>query len=73
MEPAAGIEEATGVEVSTALPVGGNPNRIGWASRDENLGALEASRLKLMADPKYKDRVAQAAENFIAGSVHDEI
>jgi len=67
------IKDKTGVEVSTAIPVGGNPNRIGWAARYDNLGALEAMQMKLMADPKYMELVAKGAENFIAGTVHDEI
>jgi hypothetical protein len=28
---------------------------------------------KLMSDPKYMEMVAKAADNFIAGSVNDEI
>jgi hypothetical protein len=55
------------------VPIGGIPNRIGWASRYDNLAALEATLNKLMADPKYMELVAKGAENFIAGSVHDEI
>jgi hypothetical protein len=72
-EVAAYIKATTGTEVSVALPIGGNPMRIGWASRYESLGAYEASMGKLMADPKYQEMVARAAEFFLPGSVHDEI
>lgn len=67
------VSKATGVDVSVAVPVGGNPNRIGFAARYENLGALEAAQLKLAADAHYTEMVSQGADNWIAGSVHDEI
>jgi hypothetical protein len=67
------IKDTTGVDVSVAVPVGGNPMRVGWAARYENLGAFEATMGKLMADPKYVELAAKGGDNFIAGSVHDEI
>jgi hypothetical protein len=72
-EIAAYIKDKTGTDVQVAIPIGGNPNRIGWSGRYENLGALETMQMKLMADPKYMELVAKGADNFIAGSVHDEI
>jgi hypothetical protein len=41
--------------------------------RYDNLGALEAAMGKWMANPKYMERVVKGGENFIAGSMHDEI
>ena len=70
---AAYINDTTGTEVGVAVPVGGNPMRVGWVARYESLGALEATMGKLMADPKYVDMAATGGGNFIAGSVHDEI
>jgi len=70
---AAYFKDTVGVEISVAMPVGGNPSRNGSATRYENLGALEATLGKLMADPKYMEMVAKGGENFIAGSMHDEI
>lgn len=70
---AAYVTDVTGVESSVAMPFGGNPMRIGWASRYDNLGAVEATLGKLLADAKYQEMVAKGGENFIAGSVHDEI
>jgi hypothetical protein len=72
-EVAACAKDVTGVDVSVAMPVGGNPMRIGWAARYDNLGAFEAAMGKLMADPKYLGLVAKAGENFMAGATHDEI
>jgi hypothetical protein len=70
---AAYVKDAIGVDVGVAMPYGGNPMRIGWSSRYENLGAYEAAMAKLLADPKYMEMTAKGSENFIAGSVHDEI
>lgn len=67
------IKKQTGVELRISIPVGGNPNRIRWSSDYENLAALEAQQGKLFADPKYMDMVAKGAENFIPGSINDEI
>jgi hypothetical protein len=67
------IKDKTGSTVKVAVPVGGNPNRVVWSLQYDNLGALEAQQTKLMADSKYMDMVARASDNFIAGSVHDEI
>jgi hypothetical protein len=34
------VKERTGVDVTIAMPIGGNPNRIGWAGRYENMELL---------------------------------
>jgi hypothetical protein len=70
---AAYIKDKLGLEVSVAMPVGGNPNRIGWSAQYADLAAMEATFAKLMADPKYLEMITKGAENFIAGSVHDAI
>ena len=67
------IKEKTGTTVKVAVPVGGNPNRIAWSVQYENLGELEVQLSTLMGDAKYMDLVAKSADNFIAGSIHDEI
>jgi hypothetical protein len=72
-EVVAYIKEKLGIEVHIAVPVGGNPNRIGFSVRYENLAALEATQVKLTSDPKYMELTAKGAENFVAGSFHDEI
>jgi len=70
---AAHVHEKHGVSLSITMPMAGNPNCIGWAARYENLTALEAKMAAITSDPQYKDMVAKGAENFIAGSIHDEI
>ena len=72
-ETAAYIKDKHGVDVQVGIPVGGNPNRVGWSVRYESLAALEVSQTKMLADQKYMDMVARGADNFIGGSVHDEI
>jgi len=61
------------VKVEIALPVGGNPHRIGWRSVHANLTALETFQTSVLADPKYIEIVSKGGNNFIAGSLHDEI
>jgi hypothetical protein len=72
-EVAAHIKAKTGLEVKIGMPIGGNPNRIGWFLQYENLAALEDTQAKLLADQKYMELIAKSADNFIAGSLHDEI
>ena len=72
-EMVAYLKDKMGIDVQIAVPVGGNPNRLGFAVRYENLGALEATQVKLASDPKYMELTVKGAENFVAGSFHDEI
>ncbi len=55
------------------MPVAGNPNRIGWAARYENLGAFETKMKAITSDPRYQEMAAKGSENFIAGTIHDEL
>jgi hypothetical protein len=71
-EVAGYVKDKAGVEIGVAMPIGGNPNRVGWAARHENLAAFEAMQTKLLADPKYLELIAKGADNFIAGSIHEE-
>jgi hypothetical protein len=72
-EVAALIKARTGLEVRVGTPIGGNPNRIAWYVQYESLAALEDTQAKLLADQKYMELIGKSAENFIAGSVHDDI
>jgi hypothetical protein len=67
------IKAKSGLEVKIAMPVGGNPNRISWYVQYESLAVLEDTQVRLMQDQKYMEMIARAADNFIAGSVQDEI
>lgn len=70
---AAYVKDKHGVDLSLAMPVAGNPSRIGWAARYENLAAFEAKMTAITSDPHYKELAAKGSDNFIAGTVHDEI
>jgi alcohol dehydrogenase class IV len=70
---AAYVKDKHGVELSIAMPVAGNPNRIGWAARYENLAAFEAKMTAITSDPRYQELAAKGSENFIAGTIHDEL
>jgi hypothetical protein len=67
------LKSAHGIDVSVAMPVGGNPHRVGWFSRYENLGAMEAKQAAYMSDPKFMEMLAKSADLFISGSVRDDI
>ena len=46
---------------------------VAWYVQYESLAALEDTQAKLLADQKYMELIGKSAENFIAGSVHDDI
>jgi alcohol dehydrogenase class IV len=70
---AAYLKDKHGLDLSIAMPVAGNPNRIGWAARYENLAALETKMAAVNQDARYRELAAVGSENFIAGSIQDEI
>jgi len=55
------------------MPIGGNPYRITWTSRYQNLGELEEKNLKMLADQKYIELLTVGNDIFIAGSAFDTI
>ncbi len=67
------IKNTFGLDVEVMLPIGGNPMRVGWASRYQDLGALDAMSAKMLGDKKYLEKVAKASDCFIAGSMMDSI
>lgn len=67
------IHSKYGVKLTVSMPIGGNPNRIGWSTSYENLADWEAFSANLMADPDYLAAVAANSATFIAGSVHDDL
>lgn len=72
-EISAYLKAKHGLNVEVSMPIGGNPNRIGWATTYDSLGAMESAMAKMMADSSYMEIVRKGAENFIAGSVRDQI
>ena len=73
IEIAAFLKKQFDIDVEVMMPVGGNPQRVAWATRYKDLGTLEATTSKMLADPAYMALVTKGAENFIAGSLHDSI
>jgi hypothetical protein len=67
------IKEAYGFDVEVLLPVGGNPQRIGWTSRHKDLAAFDEIGMRLIADQKYWEIVNKYTDCFAPGSVNDEI
>lgn len=72
-EISAYVEKQFGVSVEVMMPVGGNPNRIGWSAEYKNLGEAEELFDKMMADTNYGALVAKNAACFIEGSIEDRI
>jgi ketopantoate hydroxymethyltransferase len=67
------VQKNAGTRIDVMLPVGGNPQRIAWRAEYENLGAMEATQAKLLADPQYLEIVARGGPIFIPGSTNDSI
>ena len=72
-EVAAYAKSAVGVDIKISMPIGGNPNRIRWATQYENLAALEVVANKLLNDAKYMELIGKTKDVVIPGSVFDEI
>ena len=62
-----------GVELEVMMPIGGNPQRIGWATRYKDLAALDAVSASLLGDKKYWEMVGKVSDCFVAGSTQDSI
>lgn len=60
-------------DIELMRPIGGNPNRIAFVSRYENLTEFETTLTKSMADKGYMELLASAADLWIAGSLNDEV
>ena len=67
------IKKKTAKSVTLGMPVGGQSNRIGWFVEYENLAELEKFQGDLLRDSEYLAMTTKGADNFIAGSLHDDI
>ena len=67
------IKSKAGRDVSVGMPVGGDANRIGWFVQYEDLAALDKMQTQLLQDSEYLAIVTKGSENFVAGSLHDDI
>jgi len=66
------IKEKYGTTLELLMPVGGNPNRIAWQARYQNLGEWEALSAKIIADSEYMGMITKNSGTFLPGSIHDE-
>jgi hypothetical protein len=55
------------------MPIGGNPNRITWSGRVQNLAEFDEMQQKLAADERYMHHVASGNDFFLSGSVFDTL
>lgn len=67
------IKTRTGAEVSVALPVAGNPNRVSWTAHFDTLADFDRTMERLRSDAQYGELVAKGGMNFIPGTVFDEL
>jgi hypothetical protein len=67
------IKKKTGLTVTVGMPVGGQASRIGWFVEYENLAQLDETQTKLLQDAEYLALTTKGAENFVAGSLADNI
>jgi hypothetical protein len=67
------LKTAHGIDLEVMIPIGGNPNRIGWTTRYQDLAALDVMNTKMLTDKKYMELVSKNSDNFIPGSVHDSM
>jgi hypothetical protein len=71
---AALTEKITGVKIGVTMLVGGgNPFRIAWVGMEVDLGAFEATMVKMTSNSEYMKLVESSASFFLPGSAHDEL
>lgn len=67
------IKEKHGTTFEVLMPIGGNPARIAWHARFENLAQWETLTAKMLADKECMEIISKHADAFLPGSVHDSI
>ena len=67
------LKRSYDIDLEIQVPIGGNPNRIGWATRYTDLAAYDAATAQMTADKAYWEMVSKASDLFIAGSVEDTL
>ena len=72
-EISAYIKSHFGTELTVLTPIGGNPWRIAWSVRYQDLAALQATTNKMMADKGFLELINKNADCFLAGATHDAI
>jgi hypothetical protein len=67
------IKEKYGTTAEVLMPIGGNPQRIAWQVRYENLTQYEALATKLMTGKEYWELASKNSATFLPGSLHDDL
>jgi hypothetical protein len=67
------IKEKFGSEIRLSVPIGGNPNRIGFVVTYANLSEFDAMTTKLVADGEYMKLIVSNGHKFLPGSIFDEL
>jgi hypothetical protein len=67
------IKENYDTTLEVLMPIGGNPNRIGWHTRYDSLAQWEAATAKLLTDKVYVELLAKQSNTFLPGTVHDDL
>lgn len=67
------IKDAYQLPVEVLLPIGGNPQRIGWTTRHKDLAEYDNLNVRLIGDQKYWEIVNRYVDSFVPGSVDDAI
>lgn len=62
-----------GVDLEVLLPNGGNPWRIAWSARCEDLAALDHVNAKVLEDKHFWKIVGKSTDNFLSGSIRDSL
>ncbi|HWR88171.1 MAG TPA: hypothetical protein VN277_07120 [Acidiferrobacterales bacterium] len=67
------IKGAHKLDLQLIRPVGGNPSRVAWLGRYNDLAAYGEKMNALAADKRFAELSAKTADLWVPGSMHDDI
>ena len=67
------IERKHAISIVVSRPLAGNPTRIFWHARHDDLQAYERDHRTINTDGEFLQMLGEASHCFIAGTTHDEI
>ena len=65
------FEAAIGKQLIVCIQSGGLIGKISWHTDFENLGEIEAANKKLLADPKYLEKIRGVGDLFVEATTQD--
>lgn len=65
------LSKTHGADITAHRQIGGNPFKIVWVNRFENMTAYETFTGAIMSDPKYHEILANAGDLFTESSLSD--